>query len=241
MFASACTSERHDEPLTIAVASNFASPLQALQSEFEAASGHQVRIVAASTGQLYAQIVNGAPFDVLLAADEERPRALGEEGWGEPSSRYTYAVGRLALWTRDPKYMDALTLDVLSRGDYRWLAIANPDVAPYGVAAQQLLAALGLWETLQTRLVRGQNIAQTFLMAATGNAQLGLVALSQALAYEEHAAAYVVVPRELHEPIRQDAILLKSARDNPAALAFMQFLKSPAAQALIEQYGYLSD
>jgi molybdate transport system substrate-binding protein len=225
------------ESVTVAVAANFLSPVQALEAEFEAATGHEIVIVAASTGQLYAQIVSGAPFDVLLAADQQRPRLLAEQGRADAATQFTYAVGRMALWTREPALRDRLTLDLLADGDFRWLAIANPQLAPYGAAAQQALEALGFWQALERRIVRGENIAQTFVMAETGNAELGLVALSQAITYQG-AAAYVVVPSELHDPIRQDAILLRRAQTSPAALAFMQFLRGPAMGAILERYGY---
>lgn len=225
------------ETVTVAVAANFRVPLEALTSEFEAATGHDVVVVTGSTGQLYAQIVNGAPFDVLLAADAERPRLLADAGLGDPSTRFTYAIGRLALWSRDAGRVDAATLGALGDLDFRWLAIANPELAPYGAAARQTLEALGLWETLQPRLVRGQSIAQAFAMAETGNAELGFVALSQAIAYGG-AASYAVVPEALHAPIRQDAIVLDHAGANPAAAALIEFLHGDAAVATIERFGY---
>lgn len=227
----------HAESVTVAVAANFVTPLEALEVEFEAATPHDLTIVAASTGQLYAQIVNGAPFDVLLAGDVERPRLLAEQGAGDPGSRFTYAIGRLALWTRAPALREGLSLETLGRDDFRWLAIANPEVAPYGLAAQQTLESLGLWEALQPRLVRGQNIGQAFVMAESGNAELGLVALSQALAHDG-PSAYVTVPPERYAPVRQDAIVLERARGNAAAAAFVEFLRAPAAKAVIERFGY---
>jgi len=225
------------ESVTIAVAANFLSPLKALEAEFKAATTHEVIIVAGSTGQLYAQIINSAPFDVLLAADQARPERLVREGFADADTRFTYAIGRLALWTRHPTLRDQLSLELLGRDEFRWLAIANPELAPYGQAARQTLETMGLWEALQSRLVQGQNIAQTFAMVDTGNAELGLVALSQAL---EHAAsaAHVVVPATWHEPIRQDAILLQRARDNLAAIAFVQFMQSSAASRLLQRFGY---
>lgn len=233
----ALASTVHAGSATIAVAANFLSPLEALEIEFEASTGHEIVIVAASTGQLYAQIVSGAPFDVLLAADQERPRMLADDGRADAASLVTYAVGRLALWTRAPALLDGLTLDTLRDGRFRWLAVASPELAPYGAAAREVLEALGLWKVLQPRIVRGENVAQTFVMAETGNAELAFVALSQALAYRG-SAAHVTVPTELYAPIRQDAILLQRARENPAAVAFVKFLRSPAAAAVIERYGY---
>lgn len=227
----------HAEPLTVAVAANFANTLRALEGEFEAATEHEVTVVTGSTGQLYAQIVNGAPFDILLGADQEHPRLLAAQGWGDPSARLTYAVGRLVLWSREPGLVDESTLGTLGVRDFHWLAIANPELAPYGAAARQTLVALGVWQKLERRIVRGQNVAQAFALAQTGNAELALVALSQALAYEG-MASYAIVPAALHEPIRQDAIVLERAAANPAALDFMEFLRSPQAAAIIERHGY---
>lgn len=225
------------DSVTVAVASNFIAPLAALERRFEADSGHELTVVAGSTGQLYAQIKNGAPFDVFLSADQEHPEMLIANGFGDGTTRLTYAVGRLALWTRDADKLAPLALDSLRRTDYRWLAIANPELAPYGLAAQQALEKLGLWDTLQPRIVRGENIAQTFGMAETRNADLAFVALSQAVAYAK-PAAYVEIPAELYEPIRQDAILLTRARSNAAALAFLAFLQTAEARELIERFGY---
>jgi molybdate transport system substrate-binding protein len=227
---------RADEA-TIAVATNFLNPMQALETEFESATGHRLNISSGSTGQLYAQMVNGAPFDVLLAADQARPRLLAEAGLGDASSVFTYAVGRLALWSAEPGRVGDEPLSAVLETEFRWLAIAEPALAPYGAAARQALEALGAWESVQQRLVRGQNIAQTFAMIQTGNAEIGFVALSQALDYEG-AATYQLVPSELHEPIRQDAILSMRAAGNAAALSFLEFLRSAEAIAIIEAYGY---
>ena len=225
------------ETATIAVASNFAAPFEALVRQFEAAGPHRLTTVTGSTGQLYAQIANGAPFDALLAADQSYTARLADEGRGVASSRFTYAVGKLALFTREPERFAPLDTATLARSDFRWLAIANPELAPYGLAAKETLVALELWEALARRLVQGQNIAQTFAMVETRNAELGLVALSQAMAYEG-TAGYFVIPEALHAPIRQDAILLHRGARNPAAKAFLEFLAGPEAQATIEAFGY---
>jgi molybdate transport system substrate-binding protein len=222
----------------VAVAANFLAPARALEVEFERTTGHALVMIAGSTGQLYAQIVNGAPFDILLAADQERPRLLAEQGAGVPASIFTYAVGRLALWSREPDRVDEALLANLGTADFRWLAIANPELAPYGAAAEQTLEALGLWDAIQQRLVRGQSIAQTFALVETRNAELGFVALSQALAYEGEAS-YAVVPEALHAPIRQDAILLERGSDNPAARAFIEFVASDEAALIVERFGYV--
>jgi len=238
LFATAaCGGGVHPESATIAVAANFVGPLDALQRAFEKNSAHRLSVVSGSTGQLYAQITNAAPFDVLLSADAEHPDMLIAAGLADDSLRFTYAIGKLALWTRDVEKFKPLDMDTLARADYRWLAIANPELAPYGVAAQQALEKLGLWGSLQERIVRGQSIAQTLAMAETRNADLALVALSQAVEYRG-TAAYVEVPAELYEPIRQDAVLLNRAASNAAAREFVTFLKSPEAQRVIEGFGY---
>jgi molybdate transport system substrate-binding protein len=235
-MAGALPQARADEA-TIAVAANFRGVLETLAAEFEDASSHRVTITSGSTGQLYAQILNGAPFDILLAADAERPRLLAEAGFGDPSSVFTYAVGRLALWSRDPGLVDGRTLARLAEIEFRWFAIAEPEVAPYGAAARETLENVGVWESIGPRLVRGQNIAQAFAMIETQNADLGLVALSQLLAYDG-SSSYAIVPAELHEPIRQDAILLQRAAGNAAASDFLDFVRTPEAAAVLERNGY---
>jgi molybdate transport system substrate-binding protein len=225
------------ESATIAVAANFLAPLEALEPLFEEATGHELVLVSGATGQLYAQVVNGAPFDVLLSADAEHTQRLIGDGLAEPSTRFTYAIGRLALWTRDGERFAPLGVDTLRRDDFRWLAIANPELAPYGLAAQQALTALGVWEPLQTRVVQGQNIAQTFAMAETRNADLALVALSQAISYQG-VASYFEIPPELYAPLTQDAVLLKRARENTAARALVEWLRGPRAREVIASFGY---
>jgi molybdate transport system substrate-binding protein len=227
----------HAESATIAVAANFLAPLEALEPLFEEATDHELVLVAGSTGQLYAQIVNGAPFDVLLSADAEHAERLVADGLAEAPTRFTYAVGRLALWTRDGERFAPLGVDTLKRSDFRWLAIANPALAPYGLAAQQALTKLGLWDDLQPRIVRGQSIAQTFAMAETRNADLALVALSQAKSYQG-VANYLEISSELYAPLRQDAVLLTRARDNAAARAFVDWLRNARATAVIASFGY---
>jgi len=222
---------------TVAVAANFLTPLQALQRAFEKDGIHKLSLVSGSTGQLYAQITNGAPLDVLLSADQETVAKLVSDGRGDGATRFTYAVGTLVLFTRDARKFAPLNLDVLRRKDFRWLAIANPDLAPYGLAAQQTLQALHLWDTLQPRLVRGQSIAQTFAQAETRNADLALVAMSQAIAYGD-PTAYFTVPEELHAPLRQDAVLLKHGNANTAAREFLKFLRSAPATKMIADFGY---
>ena len=223
------------EQATVAVATNFAWPMGDLETVFEEDGIHELTVVHGSTGQLFAQIVNGAPYDVFLAADRERPRRLAEAGLG--NTPFAYALGQLALWTREPQFAEGLTINDLARSDFRRLAIANPRLAPYGVAARETLQTLGLWEPLQAKIVLGENVAQAFAMAETRNAEFGLVALSISRSYSG-AAAYVTVPTEYHRPIRQDAILLNSGRDNPAALAFIDFLHGIDAWRIITRAGF---
>ena len=235
LFALCLVSGVNAEQATVAVASNFAWPMGDLETLFEENGIHELTVVHGSTGQLFAQIVNGAPYEVFLAADRERPRRLADMGLG--NAPFTYAFGRLALWTREPGFIDSLTVSVLTRGDFRRLAIANPRLAPYGVAARETLHALGMWESLQAKIVFGENVGQAFAMAETRNAELGLVALSAAVAYT-NTATYVSVPPEYHGPIRQDAILLNRGRDNPAALAFIDFLRGIDARQTIAEAGF---
>jgi len=223
------------EQATVAVAANFAWPMSELEALFEADGIHELTVASGSTGQLYAQIVNGAPYEVFLSADRERPRRLAESGLG--NAPLTYAMGRLALWTREPGITNGLTLKVLTGGSFRRLAIANPRLAPYGVAARQTLQTLDLWESLQSKIVLGENVGQAFAMAETRNAGFGLVALAMAVAYPGDAA-YVVVAADYHEPISQDAILLNRGRDNPAALAFIDFLQGTDARRIIAEAGF---
>lgn len=219
------------------MAANFRSTLEQLASPFEATSEHELVIISGSTGLLYAQIRNGAPFDVLLAADRLRPQLLGEDGLGDARSIFTYAVGRLVLWSPDPARLDGAAFEQIAGLPLRWLAIAEPKIAPYGTAAREALERVGAWESVRGRLVTGQNVAQAFSMVETGGADFGLVALSQALAYSADAS-YVAVPQRLHAPIRQDAIVLAHGSDNPAAERFVEFLGSAAAAATIERAGY---
>jgi molybdate transport system substrate-binding protein len=233
----ACAAPVRAETATIAVAANFLAPLETLATLFEHETGHELVLVSGSTGQLYAQIVNGAPFDVLLSADEEHASRLVADGRADATTQFTYAIGRLVLFTRARAKFAPLDLKTLGRADFRWLAIANPELAPYGLAAQQTLTALRLWEPLQPRIVRGQSVAQTFAMAETGNAELAFVALSQALAYEGDAAYFEIAP-ELHAPLRQDAVLLTRAEDNAAARAFVAWLRGHLAAEVIAGFGY---
>lgn len=215
--------------VTVAVASNFAEPAAAIAARFEAASGHRVVLAPGSTGKHFNQIAHGAPFAVFLAADAARPERLETEGLAVAGSRFTYAVGRLVLWSPQPGLVDSVGA-VLAGGGFAHLALANEDLAPYGRAARQALEALGLWDALAARLVRGENIAQAYAFVAAGAAEIGFVARSQAL-----GGSAWLVPAHLHEPIVQQAVLL---RDEPAARAFWAFLRSDEARAIITSSGY---
>ncbi len=238
---AACLPSRAGETL-IAVAANFAEVTEKLEAAFETATEHTVTFTTGSTGKLYAQIKQGAPFDILMAADQARPERLEAEGDAVRGSRFTYAVGQLVLWSRDTERISGDGIAFLEAGDFARLAIANPNLAPYGLAAKQALEHFGLWDALRPKLVMGQNIGQTFSMVATGNAQLGLVAKSYAVsARNQTPGSGWDVPAEAHEPIRQDAVILKRAADNPAARAFADFLRSDAAREVITRFGYMVD
>lgn len=228
----------HADEVQVAVAANFTAPIQAIAKAFETDTGHRLVAAFGSTGQFYTQIKNGAPFEVFLAADDSTPAKLESEQETVPGSRFTYATGTLALWSAEPGYVDAQGA-VLKNNDYQHLSIANPKAAPYGLAATQVLAKLGLTQATQAKLVEGQNITQAFQFVSTGNAELGFVALSQIFkdGKVEKGSAWIV-PAALHDPIKQDAVILNKGRDNPAAKALMQYLQGPAAAAIIKSYGY---
>ena len=224
--------------VTVAVAANFAAPMKRIAQAFERATGHRVVAAYASTGKLYAQIVQGAPFQVLLAADAKTPERLQAEGRAVAGSRFTYAIGRLALWSRDAGVVDAQG-EVLRSDRVSRLAIADPKLAPYGAAAMQVLQRLGLQAALAPRLVTGESIAQAWQFTATGNAPLGFVALSQVMqdGTLTQGSAWVV-PADLHDAIRQDAVLLQAGKDHEAAKALLRFLRSDEARRLIRDFGY---
>jgi molybdate transport system substrate-binding protein len=222
----------------VAVAGNFATPMRAIIERFQADSEHRIRASYGSTGKLYAQIKNGAPFAVLLAADQARPERLEADGAAVPGSRFTYAVGKLALWSARSDWISDGPATLRS-GDFNKLAIANPKLAPYGQAAMETLAALGVEAAIAPKLVRGENVAQTYQFIDTGNAALGFVALSQLTTENgiEKGSAWVV-PADLHAPIRQDAVLLRPGADNAAATALLDYLRSEPAKVLIRSFGY---
>ncbi|WGV20927.1 molybdate ABC transporter substrate-binding protein [Pseudomonas putida] len=226
------------EEVQVAVAANFTAPIQAIAKAFEKDTGHKLVAAYGATGQFYAQIMNGAPFEVFLAADDSTPAKLEQEKAIVPGSRFTYAIGTLALWSATPGYVDA-SGEVLKNNTFRHLSIANPKTAPYGLAATQVLDKLKLTEATRPKLVEGQNITQAFQFVSTGNAELGFVALSQIYkdGKVESGSAWIV-PSSLHAPIRQDAVILEKGKDNPAAKALVDYLKGPKAAAVIKSYGY---
>ncbi|MEG4315528.1 molybdate ABC transporter substrate-binding protein [Pseudomonas sp. FIP_A4] len=226
------------DEVRVAVAANFTAPMQKIAEAFARDTGHRAVLAFGATGKFYAQINNGAPFDVLLAADEQTPQRLEDEGQGVAGSRFTYAVGSLVLWSAREGYVDPQGR-VLADGDFRHLALANPKTAPYGAAALQTLEKLGLRERLQPRFVQGENIAQTHQFVASGNAELGFIALSQVIEDGRIARGSAWrVPADQHQPIRQDALLLQRGEHNPAARALLDYLRSASAVALIRAYGY---
>ena len=221
----------------VAVAANFTAPMKQIAAQFQADTGHTVQASYGATGKFYAQIRNGAPYDVLLAADDSTPEKMAAEGLAQPASRFTYAVGKLVLWSKKPGTVDARG-EVL-KGPFDKLAIANPKLAPYGVAAQETLQKLGLWTSVQSRIVMGESITQTLQFADSGAADLAFVAMSQTLRDGKPVDGSVwVVPQALYSPIRQDAVVLAQPQDKAAAAAFMAYLKSPKAITVIKRFGY---
>ena len=235
--AALCLSAQADE-VRVAVAANFATPLKTLAADFEKDTGHTLALSAGATGKLYAQIKSGAPFDVFLSADDETPARLEKEGDAVAGSRFTYAVGRLMLWSAQPNTVDAQGA-VLKTGNFKHLALAAPHLAPYGAAAVQTLTQLGLLTALQPRFVQGESIGQTYSFVASGNAELGFVALSQVFENGRiNQGSGWIVPASLHEPLRQDAVLLTRSRDKAAARALLAFLQGSKARGLIRAFGY---
>jgi len=227
----------NSEKIHVAVASNFLNPLKEIAARYKQDTGNTLILISASTGKLYAQILHGAPFDVLLAADVKRPTLLEQGGQGVRGTRFTYAIGALVLWSADPEKIRGVeSLKKMRKGK---LAIANPKTAPYGRAAQQALERLGLWQKLRPFLVRGENIAQTLQFVATENAGLGLVAKAQVEdpRFKLKGSRWEV-PQNLHDPVAQQAILLRPGQSKPAAKQFLQYLQSSAAKKIMRSYGY---
>jgi len=224
--------------IRVAVASNFSPVMKSLAKRFEANTHHTITLIFGSTGKHYAQIKHGAPFHAFFSADAERATRLEEEGDAVAGSRFTYAIGHIVLWSPETDYIDA-NGKVLESTRYRHLAIANPKLAPYGKAAQEVLQTMGLWSAKQASLVRGENIGQTFQFVKSGNAELGFIAYSQIKKPEQFeqkiAGSLWLIPKQLYTPILQQAVLLQ---DNPIAREFLSFVKSEASQSIIQAYGY---
>ena len=236
--ALALSAAAQAEVVQIAVAANFTAPARALAEIFARTTGHEAKLSFGATGAFYTQIKNGAPLDILLAADDERPIRLEKEGDTVPGSRFTYAIGQLVLWSAKPGFVDGEGA-VLKGGNFNKIAIANPKLAPYGAAAVETMDKLGLAAALTPKLVTGESIGQTYNFIATGNAELGFVALAQVLdGGKLKSGSMWVVPAKYHAPIIQDAVILKRAAANPAAKAWMALMRSPNTQDFIRSYGY---
>ena len=237
VLATGSLSVRADE-VSVAVAANFSAPMQKIAADFEKATGHKAQLVFGSTGKFYAQIKAGAPFQMLLAADDETPARLVKEGDGVAGSRFTYAIGKLVLWSPKPGYVDDKG-EVLKTGSFAHLAIANPKLAPYGLAATETMQALGLSSALQSRLVTAESISQALQFVVSGNAELGFIAYSQI--HKDGRlidGSYWIVPSKYHSPIRQDLVVLEKGQGSAAVAALAGYLKSEAAKAVIKSYGY---
>lgn len=222
----------------VAVAANFTAPMQVIAAEFEKDTGHRAVLSFGSTGKFYAQIKNGAPYELLLSADSMTPEKLELEGAAMPSTRFTYAVGKLVLWSSRPDFVDSEGR-VLYRGEFKHLALPNPKLAPYGAAALEVMKGMGVLETAQPKFVLGENLPQAYQFVVSGNAELGFLALSQVMKDGKLIGGSVwMVPADRYAPIRQDAVVLTSAAGNPAATALLDYLKQEKAQAVIRTFGY---
>ena len=241
LFASAllaATSVVHAGEVSVAVAANFTAPMYRIAAAFAQDTGHKALLSFGSTGKFYAQIKNGAPFQVLLAADQDTPAKLEQENQTLAGSRFTYAIGRLVLWSKQPDFVDDAG-EVLRKGSFEKIAIADPKLAPYGAAAVEVMDKMGVRQALQPKIVQGENISMAYQWTSTGNVPLGFVALSQVMVEGKitEGSAWIIPP-SLHAPIRQDAVALNSSKDNPAAAAFMAYLKSDKARTIIKSFGY---
>ncbi|MDD2364819.1 MAG: molybdate ABC transporter substrate-binding protein [Desulfuromonadaceae bacterium] len=224
--------------VSVAVAANFTAPMKEIAAEFEKVTGNKVVLAFGSSGKFYAQIKNGAPFQLFLSADDEKPAKLEKEGLIAPGSRFTYALGTLVLWSAKPGFVDAKG-DVLRTGHFNKLSMANPKLAPYGAAAMEVLTKSGLVTAVQPKIVQGESISQAYQFVGTGNAELGFVALSQVMKDGKLTGGSAwVVPGNMHTPIRQDAVLLTKGLGNPAAKALLEYLRTDKAKKIIRSYGY---
>ena len=231
-------SNAYADEVNVAVAANFSAPIEEIAKEFSKATGHQLKISTGASGKFYAQIKNGAPFQVFLSADEEKPAQLEKDGLAIQGSRFTYAIGKLVLWSADPSLVDPKG-KVLESAKFNKVALANPKTAPYGEAAIEALTALRLKNQLESKFVMGENISQTYQFVSTGNAEIGFVALSQITKDNKLTGGSAwIVPEKLYSPIKQDAVLLVTGKDSSAAREFMAFLKSNESLKVIKSYGY---
>jgi len=238
LAASLATLAAHAAEVQVAVAANFTGPMQVIAADFAKATGHSAVVATGSTGKFYAQIKSGAPFEVFLSADDTTPEKLDKEGATVPNTRFTYATGKLALWSPQAGYVDDQGA-VLRSDTFKHIALAAPKLAPYGQAAIETMTQLGLLDQLTPKFVQGESIGQTYTFVSSGNAELGFVALSQIWSDGKlKSGSAWVVPANLHQPIRQDAVLLERGKDNPAAAALMKYLQSDAAKAVIRSFGY---
>ncbi|MBS1138696.1 MAG: modA [Proteobacteria bacterium] len=237
-LTAACIATAQADEVQVAVAANFTAPMQQIAAQFEKETGHKAALSFGATGKFYAQIVNGAPFDVMLSADDETPAKLEVSGQGVAGSRFTYAIGKLVLWSANPDLVDAKG-EVLKTGNFKHLALANPKTASYGTAAVEAMTKLGLLPSLQARFVQGENISQTQQFILSGNAELGFVALSQVIKDGKIGSGSAwMVPANLYQPIQQDAVLLVRGKDKPAAAALLAYLKGDKARSVIKAFGY---
>ncbi len=241
MLSYLLLSAGHAEEVHVAVAANFTTTMKEIAAQFDKSTDHTLILSFGSSGKIAAQIQHGAPYQVFLSADQAKPAALDKAGFTVADSRFTYAIGALALWSTKPGFVDK-DYTRLRNGDFNKLALANPKLAPYGAAAVEVLTALKLKQTTRTKWVQGENIAQTYLFVASGNADLGFVALSQ-ITDKRHVSegSSWVIPARLYSPIRQDAVLLKSGKDSAGAKALLNYLRSDAIQAIIRAHGYKTD
>jgi molybdate transport system substrate-binding protein len=226
------------DEVRVAVAANFIAPMQQIASRFERATGHRTVLSYGSTGKFYAQIRNGAPFDVFLSADNATPARLATEGFAISGTQFTYATGKLVLWSPKPDLVDSKG-NILGNSEFRHIALANPKLAPYGVASIKAMQALGVYENLKNKFVLGENLPQVHQFVASGNAELGFIALSQIFQNGKYAeGSFWIVPDRLYPPVRQDVIALMQGKDKPAVAAFLKYLKGTDAKEVIQAYGY---
>lgn len=243
LSAAVVSANAKAEEVTIAVAANFTAPMQKIAQAFEQDTGHKVLLAFGATGKFYAQIKNGAPFAALLSADDETPARLEKEGVAIAGTRFTYAVGRLALWSKNPSLVDDKGQVLLSnntdKNNFKKLAIADPKLAPYGAAAIEVIERMGVIDKVRSKLVQGDSIGQAFQFVMTENAELGFVALSQiSIDGRITQGSAWVVPQNLYKPLKQDAVLLPFGKHNAAVIALMKYMRTERVQTIIRSYGY---